>query len=470
MKQITTSVAIIGGGYAGIGAALALRGKGIPCLCVEKEDRLGGLACTIKSGDCVAEFGPHTFHTRKAQILEVLKDNVPADRLTSTSLDVSIRFEGRYFRYPLRIGDVLKNLPFKTTLACMLSLAYWGARFNVARLFGREPRNAQEWIVGNFGKRLYHIYYHDYQKKVLGYYPDRLSLNYARDRIPRINLVDLIARVLGMDGLSREGDPVLDAMAELTNYYPAGGASEILHCLHEAIDDGDFELMLNHEVNRVDLDETGRRIDRLVCSGPDGAESVEIMAEHFVSTMPLPELIQLINPSVPELVKHSSQELEYRGLVIVSLLIDRESALPSQWVYFYDQFFTRVTEPRKVGLKDLPPGTTVLLAEIPCKEGDSIWTGSEDLKEKVVDGLASLGFIRKEDVIGSSIIRTGHAYPVYKLGFEEHLQRVRETAARISNLHLAGRQGTFTYMDMDTALEQGIDAGTKVASEFSGKA
>src|SRR5262249_10679652 len=67
--------------------------------------------------------------------------------------------------------------------------------------------------------------------------------------------------------------------------------------------------------------ETGERVDY------DGA--------HFISTMPLRELIHALDPLPPEAVLRAAQGLRYRDYLTVVLVVNRESLFPDNWIYIH---------------------------------------------------------------------------------------------------------------------------------------
>src|SRR5688500_7970797 len=54
MTTPRTEVAVVGGGYAGLSAALTLHDAGIECLVLEGSDRLGGRVCSERRDTGVA--------------------------------------------------------------------------------------------------------------------------------------------------------------------------------------------------------------------------------------------------------------------------------------------------------------------------------------------------------------------------------------------------------------------------------
>ena len=62
-------------------------------------------------------------------------------------------------------------------------------------------------------------------------------------------------------------------------------------------------------------------------------------------------------------------------------------------------------------------------------------------------------FIDESEVKQYFSIRVKSAYPFYKLGYREHLEKIRGYFELMPNLVIAGRTGAFKYMDIDQCME-----------------
>jgi uncharacterized protein with NAD-binding domain and iron-sulfur cluster len=72
---VNADVVIIGGGIAGLSAAVALAENGLHPLVVESSDRLGGRARSWEdpaTGDCI-DIGPHVVHSEYRNLLGLLQ-------------------------------------------------------------------------------------------------------------------------------------------------------------------------------------------------------------------------------------------------------------------------------------------------------------------------------------------------------------------------------------------------------------
>jgi protoporphyrinogen oxidase len=118
-----------------------------------------------------------------------------------------------------------------------------------------------------------------------------------------------------------------------------------------------------------------------------------------------------------------------------------------------------VTEPRNFSPNHAPNGKTSLCAEITCDVGDDVWLMPRDiLAQQTIDNLAAAGLLDPARVEGFVTRRTRWGYPLYPVGYERPLERVRAYIASIETLATCGRQGGFDYSNMATAMASGLAA------------
>jgi hypothetical protein len=181
-------VVVLGAGCAGLSAARRLRELGRPVLVVEAADHVGGLAGGVRMGGDVYEYGPHIFHTTDAAIMGDVKALVGPELLPYRRT-ILIKFLGSWFNFPLSIGDVLLKLPPATTLKAGFSFL-WHAL--AGRLSRPKEENSETVLRREYGDVLYRLFFKDYIEKVWGVPPSMFSPSFARERIPRFNLLEVL--------------------------------------------------------------------------------------------------------------------------------------------------------------------------------------------------------------------------------------------------------------------------------------
>ena len=56
----------------------------------------------------------------------------------------------------------------------------------------------EDWVINRFGRKLYVTFFKDYTHKLWGIPPDKLSSDWAAERISLLNLWDVVMRLCGL--------------------------------------------------------------------------------------------------------------------------------------------------------------------------------------------------------------------------------------------------------------------------------
>jgi protoporphyrinogen oxidase len=191
----------------------------------------------------------------------------------------------------------------------------------------------------------------------------------------------------------------------------------------------------------------------------------EVSGEHFLSTIPLTALVRMLRPEPPGDVLEAASSLGYRDLVIVAVMLNRERVTDQSWIYIPERSIRlgRLHEPKNWSPKMAPAGQTVLVAEYFCFRGDGIWnTTDAGLSETAVRELEDLGFIKRDEVMETLVLRVPKAYPLFEVGYEVHCRKIYDYLGGFRNLSLAGRAGMFKYSNMDHAMREGTEAAREI--------
>src|ERR671931_567241 len=114
-------VVILGGGPAGLTAAYELTGHGVPAAVLERDRHyVGGIARTVQHNGYRFDIGGHRFFSKNQEI-EDLRTEILGDEMLTRRRLSRIYYRGRYFDYPLRLGNALANLGPVETVRCLVS-------------------------------------------------------------------------------------------------------------------------------------------------------------------------------------------------------------------------------------------------------------------------------------------------------------------------------------------------------------
>jgi protoporphyrinogen oxidase len=175
-------VVIIGGGPAVLTAAYQLSKSGVPLVVLEKNRVLGGLARKIKHDGYYLDIGGYRFYTKVTAVEELWHEIMPNGSFLKCSRLSRIYFKGKYFHYPLRFSNALRNLGFWNSI--LVPASYARARF----LAKRSVDTFEGWISSRFGKRLYEIFFKTYTQKAWGIPCNQISSESAAQRIRGLSL------------------------------------------------------------------------------------------------------------------------------------------------------------------------------------------------------------------------------------------------------------------------------------------
>src|SRR5919201_2737852 len=185
-----TSVAIIGAGPAGLTAAYLLSKNDVDVVVLEADSvYVGGISRTVTYKGFHFDIGGHRFFSKSKAVEDLWSEILPNDMLERPRSS-RIFYDGKFFAYPLRPFEALVKLGIGRSMLCVLS-------WLKARLFPvRNPRNFEEWVSNQFGKRLFNIFFKSYTEKVWGMSCTEISADWAAQRIKGLSLGSAIRNAL----------------------------------------------------------------------------------------------------------------------------------------------------------------------------------------------------------------------------------------------------------------------------------
>jgi protoporphyrinogen oxidase len=146
----------------------------------------------------------------------------------------------------------------------------------------------------------------------------------------------------------------------------------------------------------------------------------------IISTLSLKDLIRLINTRSDKEKKENNVDLNYRGLIIIYLIILDQKLPTAQWIYLVENKFqcNRVTIQKNLSPKFKTNGKTILAFELSASKGDKLWQEKDETLKKIAEeDLKKLNF-GDIKILDFFIYRIENAYPIYELGYEKELQKI----------------------------------------------
>ncbi|MFO8081518.1 MAG: NAD(P)/FAD-dependent oxidoreductase, partial [Armatimonadota bacterium] len=428
---------------------LALAGADVTVL--ERDNIVGGISRTEEHNGFRFDVGPHRFFTKIAEVDRIWHEILGEDFFTVDRL-TRIRFRGQLMDYPLSIGSTLSALGVGDSVMAMLSYAW-------SRVHKVPEDSFEGWVTNRFGRRLYEHFFKTYSEKVWGMPCTELSADWAAQRIKSLSLMKAVR-----DALLQSGSSEATSLVRQFNY-PKFGAGMLYERYQQQIEQDGGQVLLGHEV--VGINRSGNRIESVSVHTPSGEATIE--ADHFISTMPLDNLMLSISPAAPAEAVEGARNLRHRSLIAVDLIVDEPAPFPDQWIYVHD---SEVQVGRIQCYVNWSPH--MVPEEATCGIGmeyfawtsDPIWTMEDDaIVEMAAAELEKLGLAPAESVREGFSIRVPDAYPVYDPGYRERVATIRKWLDGIENLQTIGRGGQHRYNNMDHSVLTGMLAARNILGE-----
>src|SRR4249920_3520254 len=183
-------VLFIGAGPAGLTAGYLLSRNGVPVTILEADPvYVGGISRTATYKGFQFDIGGHRFFSKSKAVEDLWTEILPNDMLVRPRSS-RIFYGGKFFSYPLKPFEALLKLGVFKSILCVLS-------WLKARLFPiRNPRNFEEWVSNQFGKRLFNTFFKSYTEKVWGMSCKQISADWAAQRIKGLSLGSAIKNAL----------------------------------------------------------------------------------------------------------------------------------------------------------------------------------------------------------------------------------------------------------------------------------
>ncbi len=321
-----------------------------------------------------------------------------------------------------------------------------------AHLFpSKQEETFEQWVSNRFGKRLYQTFFKTYTEKVWGIPCSEIRSEWASQRIKGLSLLSALRNALTNSQDNVRKKKVIKTLIDEFDY-PKLGPGMLWHVVAETVKKNGSQVYMDADVERIIWN--NNKIDSLEVM--QNGQMKLINGTHFISSLPLRDLIQKFEPAAPEKVLEAANKLNYRDFITVALIVKKRDVFNDNWIYIHEP---DVKLGRIQNFKNWSPymvpdqNKTCLGLEYFCFEGDELWNMSDqDLIELGKKELELLGLVQACDVEDGNVVRMPKAYPVYDISYQESLRIVRQFLSQIDNLQVAGRNGMHKYNNQDHSM------------------
>lgn len=435
-------IVVIGGGPAGLTAAYELTKRQEKTIVLEKYNKVGGIARTENYRGYHFDMGGHRFYTKSAPVQEMWQEVLGDDFLRRPRLS-RIFYQNKFFHYPLKPFNALLGLGPIEGGRIIGSYMRW-------HLFPyKEEETFEQWVTNRFGRRLFETFFKSYTEKVWGIPCSELKAEWAAQRIKNLSLKTAITAMF-----LKPQETIKTLIEEFD--YPRRGPGMLWTAVQDRIVAQGGQVQLNSNV--VGIHREGQRVTGVTVTGNGRTEFVP--GRSFISSMPLSQLVQWLDPPPPPHVLQAASQLGYRDFLTVCLIIKKPNLFPDNWIYIHDPSVQvgRIQNFKNWSADMVPdPANTSLGLEYFCNEGDDIWNMPDaDLIALGTREISKIGLAEMADVVDGAVFRVEKSYPVYDSDYEASLEILKAYVASLDNLQTIGRNGLHRYNNQDHAMLTGM--------------
>jgi len=428
-------IVIIGGGPAGLSAAIEAESLGASAIVLEADDVPGGLTRSFEQDGYTFDCSGHLLHLADPDAVAMVERATEKPDWNRIERDSVIYVDGTIVPYPFQLH--LAHAPENVRRECLEQLPAEAA--GPAAL----DDNFGEWIEASLGGGIGRHFMVPYNEKLSTVPVDELTCEWLGRFVPQPSPEEIRA--------GGEQQRTVQTGYNRSFLYPShGGIATLSRGLAGLVPN----ILTGARVTGIDSE---ARVVRTA----DGEQHSYRQA--VVSTMPLPQLAEIVSPTEEALALRE----KLRANVVTCVNLGIRDANPEisryQWIYLPGLEFTsyRVGFYKRFAEAMAPAGREGLYVEIAHGSGDD----EGALVEAAIADMVKLGAIASSDSVETVLpVRIECAYVIH----DRHTAPVRATlqdTLRQRDVLVAGRYGHWEY----SAMEDAMVGGLRIAREALGE-
>ena len=416
-----SKIGILGGGVSSLAFSHFYEKK---VSIIEKESTLGGLCRSFIDDDGVAwDIGPHITFSKNQEILEFIISLTEMNELKRSN---RIIHDGRFIKYPFE--NDLSSLSDKDRDYCLNTF--------LDNPYENYPStNMLEFFYEIFGEGITRLFLEPYNRKIWKYETSFMDKQMV-ERIPKPPPEDIIA--------SAKGEQTEGYLHQLYFHYPEkGGFQTIVNSLAKKIENK-AEVSLENKIVGINLSNDIEIV----------TDKQKFNFDKIISTIPIHELLPIINPEPPSEIMEALSKLKYNSIHITCLKVKGDWLGDNFAITIADPdiIFHRLSRLNFLGEHYAQRGYTNIMVETTFRKGLKEDLDHATLEDKIIKDLKSLDIVNVEKIENIFTNTFKYAYVIYDQNHRKNTDLVLDYLKSV-NITPLGRFGTFEYINSDKAIE-----------------
>lgn len=438
MTETEFEIVVIGGGPAGLCAAIEAERLGASALVLEAAEAPGGLTRSFEQDGYTFDCSGHLLHLADPDAVELVERTTKPSDWNRIERDSVIYIDGAVVPYPFQLH--LAHAPDRIREECLALLP------DEAPARAASPDdNFGDWIEANLGAGIGRRFMVPYNEKLSTVPVGELTCEWLGRFVPQPSIEEIRA--------GAERRRTVQTGYNRSFLYPShGGIATLTAGLTALVPN----LLTEHRVTSVDTSARTVSTDR-------GAEFG--YREALISTMPLPQLAAIVSPAEDAF----DRRRDLRANVVTCVNVGVRDANPElsrhQWIYLPEREYAayRVGFYKRFADSMAPPGREGLYVEI--AHGPD---GNEaEMVDAALADLVRLGVIESRDAVETVLpVRIECAYVIHDANTGPVRALLRDALLR-RGIHITGRYGNWEYSAMEDAIVGGLRTARAALGERS---
>ena len=437
-SSTSVDVAVLGGGFSGLSAALRLADGGRNALLVEQQANLGGLARSFQVDDFSVEAFYHHYCTTDQEVVSLARRLGLEDHWKERQVTQGIYCSGRLLPFSTPLDLVrFDEIPFLERIRLgLVTQKLWGNRSALGDV------SISDWVRRTIGERAERNLFEPLIRAKFGISGSEVSAAFARGR-------------LSARGASRGAFWWHERLA-----YLQGGSAFLADRICQEIEKSGMKVWTGASVKEIAIDQGKYRV---AVETENGRRTIE--ARDVVCTLPTPVLDRAA-VGFPKSFLKPLREVEYRAVVVVTFGFARPLS-KNYWISVSDERvpFNALIEHTRLHPSENYDGQHIVYAGRYLQVDDEVWSMSDsEVAELFLSGLQTVfPGLSEREVLWNRVARDRYASPIFKVGYGGVLA---DLSSALPRFHLAGT--LMVYPDsrnVNSALRIGREVSDRILSD-----